>query len=484
MTRALAIGVALAALAATAHADAPRPIALADAIAIARAGNDTRAAQAVEVERARARIDASDGIDDLVLEAGAEALTRSTEPSVGPFFQDTDLDAIGGQVGAWQPLPWGGRVGVQVRQDVVRTRARLAAVGPAMDLDYTVHHPRVELTWVQPLLRGRGRASHDAPRRLARAAAAAEVAVLGVVDDQLVVDVAAAYWELAYAAREVTIRDSALALARAQLAITQARTDVGRGSALEVQAVEQAIAARDAALIAAQQAEAERALELRVLLALDDGDPRPLAAADDLAAPTAAAPTVDDALARTLARAPTLRALDHLGRAAEVRSDAAARASGPRLDLIVRGGPSGNSADAGAAWAQLGRFAGYEAAASLSFTLPVGDRTARGERAAARLERTRVSHDREAARGRLTAAVQRAVDAVVLSDRRIAAATKAAALARANVGLEEDRWRSGFGTNFDVLTRQDQATTADAALARAHADRQRARATLDALIGQ
>ena len=484
LAAALAGLAALASTATAARAD-ERPIALADAIAIARAGNDTRAAQAVEVERARARIAAADGADDLVLEAGAEGLTRMSDPVAGPFFQETALDGLAGRVAAWKPLPWGGRVGVQVREDVARTEARLAAGGPPTGLDYTVHGARAELIWMQPLLRGRGRAAHDAPRRLARAAADAEAARLVAADDQLVLDVTAAYWELAYAAREVAIRDSALALAREQLAITRARTEVGRGSELEVLAVEQAIAAREAARIAAEQARDERALELRVLLALDDGDPRALAAADALdAAPGAPPTTAGAALARALARSPALRALAHQDRAAAVRVDAAARDSGPRLDLVVRGGPTGTAATAGDAWSRLGHLDGYEASAALSFALPVGDRTARAERAAASLERTRVAHERDAARGRLTAAVQRAVDAVVLSERRIAAASQAATLAARNVVLEQDRWRSGLGTNFDVLTRQDQAAAADAALARAHADRQLAHAALRALTGE
>ena len=131
----------------------------------------------------------------------------------------------------------------------------------------------------------------------------------------------------------------------------------------------------------------------------------------------------------------------------------------------------------------MAQFDGYEAGAALSFSLPVGDRAARGERDVARLERKYLVHQREAARGRLTAEVARAVDAVELSQHRIAAATRAAELAGRNVTLELDRWRAGSGTNFDVLTRQDQAAAADAALARAHADRQIAVAGLAALTG-
>jgi outer membrane protein len=224
------------------------------------------------------------------------------------------------------------------------------------------------------------------------------------------------------------------------------------------------------------------------LLALEDGDPRPLAAADALDAPTRApaapaAPAATDALAKTLAFSPELKALDSRSRGADARARATRSSTGPQLDLVVRGGPSGNAAEAGDAFGQMARFDGYQAAASLSLTLPVGDRAARGEREMARLEQKQLAHLREASRGRLTAEVQRAVDAVALSDKRIAAAQRASELAAKNVTLEVDRWKAGAGTNFDVLTRQDQQAAAEAALARAHADRRIAVAALAALTG-
>ena len=478
----VAVGRAMPA-AAEDGAGATRPIALAEAIEIARGGNDTRAGQESAAARAAALAGAADGIDDLLIEGNAEGLTRTSEPTVGPFFQELDVDGVSARVAAWKPLPWGGRVGLQVSEGVARTRARITAGGPPLDLDYTVHNPRVELVWQQPLLRGRGRGARDANRRAARAGADAETAMLALVDTQLVLDVTRTYWELAYATREVAIRQSALALAGEQLEITRARAGVGKTSELDVLAVEQAIAAREAALVGAHLALGERALELRVLLALEDGDPRPLAAAEPLEIGAAPTPSPDAALGATLGFSPELRALDHQARAAAAREAAAARGLGPRLDLLLRGGALGNADNAADAWSQLAQVDGYEAAAALSFSLPVGDRAARGERDAARLEKKQLAHQREAARGRLTAEVARAVDAVVLSERRIAAAARAAELAAGNVTLELDRWRAGAGTNFDVLTRQDQQAAADAALARAHADRRIAIAVLAALTG-
>ena len=478
----LAAVLATAAAPALADDAATRPITLADAVATARAANDAYLAEVASSDRAAAEARAAAGIDDVVVELGADGLTRSIDPVDGPFFQETDLDALGARAAVWKPLAWGGRIGVEVGTEVARSTSRIAAGGPVQDITATIHRPRAELVWMQPLLRDRGAAAHQAPRRIAAAGAEAAVALRTLAETGLVRDVTRAYWELAYAAREVTIRRSALALAEEQLTITRARAAVGKLPELEVLAVEQAIAAREAALTGAEQAAAARALELRVLLALEDGDPRPLAAADALEVD--AAPPRNDALARALAFSPELRALDHHARAAGVALDAAEADLRPRLDLVVRGGPIGNAGSAGDAWAQLGRLDGYQATAALSFSLPVGNRTARGRRDAARLDRKRLAHDRAAVRGRLIAEVTRAVDAVTLTERRIVAAAKAAELARRNVVLEQARWQHGAGTNFDVLTRQDQAAAADAALARARAEHRIAIAELAALTGE
>lgn len=461
--------------------DATRSLTLDEALATARAHNPSYLAAIAASDGAHAQVRSAAGIDDRVLEAGVDGLTRAADPVDGPFFQETAVDAVGGHVALWQPLPWGGRVGVSVAEQVARTRVRVAAGGPAVDIATTVHQPRAELVWQQPLLRDRGRRSHGAVRARAAAGAAAEDAARVAAEVALARDVARAYWELAYAEREVEIRTSALALARDQLAITQARAQVGRGSELEVATAEQAIAARAAARLGAEQDLAARAVELHVLLGDDDAGVR-LRVADALD-DEVALPGTADARPRALAFSPGLRALEHQGRAAAIALDLAAADARPRLDLIVRGGPMGNADRAGEAWAQLGRFDGYQASAALSFSLPVGNRAALGRRDSARADRRRIELERSSARGALTAAVTRAVDAVTLTEHRIAAAATAARLAQRTVELERDRWQAGAGSNFDVLQRQDQAVVAEAVLARARADRRLAIATLAALTG-
>lgn len=461
-----------------------RPIDLATAIATALRQNDTVLGEAVDVDVAAAQVRALQGADDFVIEGEIGGLTRATEPVEGPFFQETDLDAFGASLGLWKPLSTGGRVGLTFRDDIARTSVRVAGApgSPPLDIDYTVHGPRAELVFVQPLLRGAGKRSAHAARRVAAADRDAQVAERDRAEQVLVHEVTVTYWELAYASRAVAIQESALALARDQLDITRARADVGKGSELEALAVEQAIAAREAALLGAQQNEIERALELRVLMAAEDGDSRRFAAADPLDG--AVTVETDDALVRAIAQSPDLHVLAEHGRAAAVDREAAAGDLLPRLDLIVRGGPAGNSDDPGDAFSQLATFDSYAAQATLTFSIPLGNHLAKGRRDAARLREKRIGHAKDEVRGELTAAVQRALDAIELAERRITAASKAAELALRNVSLQQERWKAGSGTNFDVLERQDQLSAAEAALARARTDHRIAVAGLAYLTGE
>jgi hypothetical protein len=254
-----AVLLALAAPTAARADDATRTITLADALAEARAHNPSYRAAIAARDGAAAQARGAAGVDDRLLEAGVDGLTRAADPVTGPFFQETGVDAIGGHVALWQPLPWGGRVGVEVAEQVARTSVRVAAGGPVSDITTTVHQPRAELVWQQPLLRDRGRRGHAAAPARASAAADAAEASRAAAEVALAYDVERAYWELAYAEREVQIRDSALALARDQERVIAARAEVGKVAELEVATAAQAIAAREAARLAAEQDRAARA---------------------------------------------------------------------------------------------------------------------------------------------------------------------------------------------------------------------------------
>jgi outer membrane protein TolC len=218
-------------------------------------------------------------------------------------------------------------------------------------------------------------------------------------------------------------------------------------------------------------------------MAAEDGDARGFSASEPLDGPAPAIST-DDALARAIAYSPDLQVITEHARAAAIGRDVAEQDLSPRLDLVLRGGPAGNADTVGDAWSQLGTFGSFEAAATLTFSMPLGNHSAKARLSAAKLRETRLGHAHDEVRGELTAAVQRALDALALAAPRIEAATKAVELARKNVDLERDRWQGGKGTNFDVLARQDQLATAEAALARAQADHRIAVAGLAYLTGE
>src|SRR6185295_2787358 len=78
-------------------------------------------------------------------------------------------------------------------------------------------------------------------------------------------DTITAYWELAYQAQDLEIRRSAEALARQQLATTDAQIKVGRMGALEAAAVNRAIAQAQGEEASSEQLLMVRALDLQRL---------------------------------------------------------------------------------------------------------------------------------------------------------------------------------------------------------------------------
>jgi hypothetical protein len=235
--RATAALVALLASATAAIADdgdrAPTltpALTLAEALAEAQAQSPILGAAAEDGRRAAGLARAAAGVDDLIVEVEAEGLVRSSEAGGRRGCSRTPSSTRsppGPRCGS--PLPWG-RSGRPRGPRRARALDHPRRAGPAPASDVTTHDPQPERRAGVGSSRscaiedaaltppgGAPRRSRSRPRPRATPASRPRVAL----------EVARAYWELAYAERELELRAHALVLARDQLAVTQARAGVG-----------------------------------------------------------------------------------------------------------------------------------------------------------------------------------------------------------------------------------------------------------------
>jgi outer membrane protein TolC len=481
----LVAGGAQAQLAPSPPASSPT-LTLSEAIARATTGNPDLLRERVAVEIAAANVLAAEGQFDLTL-AGDATYRRGNTPRLNPN------DILAGSSGAFtanlglsRPLETGGSLRLAAQGTLSKSGSILTCAN--MTTPCTYYASALNLTFNQPLLRGFGtevtlanlrkqRIQHD----IALANREARAAVV-------LRDVVIAYWELAYTAEDLAIRRSAVALAEEQRKATQAMVDVGRTGALELAAVERAIADRGQEVALAEQAQLGRALDLERLCGRAvPGDFRAYQATDRPPAGDAAAVAAIDPAAETrraLASSPSLRALRAGMAVADIDARTAAALVRPRLDFAGTVGLTGRNFDLVEARPKLDDAGDINFSAGLIFELPLQNRAARGaERAAAgineraRIDATTLELQIRDGAVRLSAATRTAV-------RRGELARAAVGFAGKNLEAERARFEVGRSTNNDVLLRQQELKNAEIQVARAAFDQAAAEAALEALTGE
>ncbi len=337
--------------------------------------------------------------------------------------------------------------------------------------------------FTQPLWRGRGRKyarSGQARAELNRDAASLD---RERVANQVVGQIINAYWELAYAWRDLTIRRASLALAEEQLRNTRARIEAGAVAPTEALAVEQIIASREEAILNAELSIIDRSISLRQLAGLEIS---PTELELWALAPADISPRsfdLDALMTQAFEQNPTLLALrvrrEELVLIAEVRENDTA----PALDLDLQAGPTGSAGALSDAVSDTLKFQDLTFRAGLTLRHTIGQRGARGRVMSAREQIYRIDVDLGEGKAQLARDLVRAVKQAEVAQNRIALGDKVITLAEQNVAAETARFELGRATNFDVLQRQDELEQAQLQRARAVIDYLSAVTSVDALTG-
>lgn len=374
-------------------------------------------------------------------------------------------------------LPTGGTVSLFGAGDRSATDGVFAILSPAYSTD-------VGVAVRQPLLRD---LAIDPAREALRVAAAdrsvSEARLAQVVSDTIR-QVDAAYWSLVAARRDVVSIESSVTLADRQLSETKSRVEAG---ALGKTEIAQPTAERerrkgDLALARQRAAEAENTLKRLVL-----GDPRDpawsaeIVAADDPEL-TTSRPDVEKAVETAFARRPEIAEAKARWARFEVAVEARRSDLKPRLDLVAayeRRGLAGRRnpnatgfsgqplvvppALEGTWGRSYGTIADNEfpdASVGVSFSLPIGNRTARANLAIAKSELSQATLAVSGEEQQVQAEVRNAAFALESARQRIEAARAARGAAETQLYAEQERFAVGMSTNFLVLTRQNELTSA------------------------
>jgi outer membrane protein TolC len=350
----------------------------------------------------------------------------------------------------------------------------------------------------QPLLQGRAIDPARRAVRVSRATVDRSEAAMRRVVAETVAAVEQAYWAVVAARRDVSIRESTLALADRQRADARVRVEAQVAPESDLAQFTAEIERRRGDLFASREAATRAELQLKALildsadapqwnatLMLEDLPPPPLAPVDLAAALT-------DAAGR-----PELADLDARKALQAIELDAARDRLKPQLDLVgsytARGVAGARSEDVrtpfpglnvefaeelqGALGTSLESIALHrfpDVTAGILLTIPLGHRAARADIATAESAARQITAARERIRIQIAVEVRNAAAALETAGQRIEAARAARAAAEIQLRAEEDRLTAGATTPFFVLTRQNELAAAEVADAAATAAYRRA----------
>jgi outer membrane protein TolC len=516
-------------------ADAPLSITLADAIRMTLEQNNDVSIARIDTDVARENVRAFEGVYD---------------PRVAPTFGyqrnvDANTSAIGGategrlertEIAGGATLtgrsPWaGGRFTVDFNALRLDTSNQFARLNPEFP-------SALSAAWVQPLVRGR---SIDNDRRnilLARRAVdLTDAQLTQVVMDQLTL-VEEAYWDLAFAARNLDVLTRALTQARGQVDSNQRQVTQGTLAPIDVIEAQTQVSRFQQAVASGEQALTAAENRLKRLMLANRSAPawnQPLVPGDleDRSAPPR---VLDQALTLALSRRPELKALEINRAQNEIDRAFFKNQTKPQINVIggytlsgLAGDPlagtseppvGGDDPDA-ALFTRLnelsllanldpldppppstgagvpGFFVGGlgtsftnlfarrfpTALVQLQMELPFRNRTARANLARSELAGTQLERRRQQLEQVIESEVRDAMQAVRSSEQRFEAASSQRRYALEQYESERRRFDSGLSTVFLVLERQTTFVTSQALELRARADLNQAIAQLERATG-
>ena len=314
----------------------------------------------------------------------------------------------------------------------------------------------LDLTVIQPLLRGAGTTVNTAPLHVAQIEERLNQLRLRDTVGQTVTRIILAYRDLLRAQEQRTLADAALTRARSLVAVNRALIAAGRMAAVEIVQTEADVALQELAVLEASNRLDATRLAFLGLIAVD---PR----TDVRAADQLDATPVDVSLERVLPLALASRP-DYLSQRLVIEQAklGVTVARNQRLwDLAAVGSVGvGHAEFAGLPTPSESRTA-PNASAGLQLTIPLGDLSLeQGEVRATTTLRT-AEIRLEDLRQQVESEVRDAVREIQTRWRQLETARRARALAERSLAIERDKLQVGRSSNFQVLAFEDDLRRAE-----------------------
>ena len=467
-------------------------LSLEDAIRLALQNN-------LDIERGR--------LDPQVAHTKVEQARAVFDPAVGltahlsqtktlPQSRTLLFDAQGNIVGASVTRPFTKHV------DVTPTFTQQIITGGSYQISFlntkdnfapagsTIVNPRyqgkLQLTFMQPLLQHFGIAVSTAPIRQAQNAE--EIARQQLLQTilNIVFVVQQGYWELVFHIQDLGVKREAQKLAEDFLAENTLRVQLGALAPVELVQSKTQVKQREGDVITAEAAvrEAEDVLKetLNIPESLGTWRIRVQPTDTPLFVPIADI-SIDDKVAFALQHRPDVVQSQLTVASQETAREVARNQRLPQLNLGGMARTSGFGGNLGKATTELGTGEGYNWDVSLTFSYPLGNRAANNGLQQQNLLLKQARIDQRKVQRTVSRQILQTVRNLETASKRVEVTRAATVLARSQLDVEQEKFRLGLSTSFNVLQLQNQLTAARSDEIRALSDYNEALGQLDQITG-
>lgn len=344
----------------------------------------------------------------------------------------------------------------------------------------------VEVSLTQPLLRGFGIAINSAAIRQAQKAEG--IAVQQVLQAVLntIFTVQERYWELGFRMEDLAAKRESLKLAEDFLAENKIRVELGTLAPIELVQAETRVKTRQGDVIDAESAVDDADDLLKEVLNI----PEIFATWALRLQPTdtppfhpITPPILEDKVEVALQKRPDY-IQSQLGIAArEIAREVAHNSRLPRLDLQGRVSVNAYGDNPGSSIANLGETEGYEWAVGVQLSYPLGNRFALNELHKRNLELQQARVEQRQLKRTIVRDLRQALRRIETEMKQVEVTRQATVLARTQLEAEQEKFRLGLSTSFNVFEFQEDLAIARSGEIRALSNYNVALARLDQLTG-
>lgn len=353
-----------------------------------------------------------------------------------------------------------------------------------------IHNPlyenSLELTFTHPLLQNFGISVNKAPIRQAelREQIAEQNVIQAILDTVFAVH--QGYWELVFRIQDLAAKRESQKLAEDFLAENTVRVELGTLAPIELVQAETRVKTREGDVIVAEAVLRDADDQLKAVLNIPESMGSwgvRLQPTDSPSFTPVSTVAVEEQVDVAMRQRPDYLSSQLDIQVRESLRDEARNQSLPRLDVIGTGRLNAHDADLGDALSNIPDADGYQWAVGLQMEVTLGSRAKRVLIDKRQLELRQARVNQRQLTAAIVQQIRQAVRSIRTTIQRVEVTRSATMLARTQLEAEQEKFRLGLSTSFNVLEFQEDLTNALSNETRALSDYNVALAQLDQLTG-